>query len=452
MNVNSVLKKVLKDISVSRDEEAGLKKIAIGVVKKIPGAQIGGSLAKATLIKKDVQDIDIFVVFNSEEETKKLGEILRKKGFSGRVLHGSRDYFQIKRGKVLLEIIPVVKVRKKENVENITDFSLSHVSYVKKKLCSRFSFDDNKNPPTHPKLVKRKSPGRSDKSSCFLADEIKLAKVFCFAADCYGAESYISGFSGYALELLVIYFGGFVKFLKGIQKKGFVDIEKDFKSEREALQEINASKLQAPVLLVDPTYKYRNVCAGLSRETFEKFLGIAKKFLKKPSKSFFEKKEFNLDSFKKRTQKGAHPTRAQVSGNNKKLSQPKRSPTLIKLVLKTNRQEGDIAGTKMKKFFNFLISELKRKRQEVVASHFEYSGEGQSAEGYLGVRESKVMEVEGPPVLDKKSVVGFRKSRGKIFKKKGHYWAKESVSVEKVFKRALRVAGEMGISDFSWKF
>ncbi len=435
MTFNKVLNKVLKNISVSRDEEVELKKIAAGVVKKIPGARVGGSLAKATLIKKDVQDIDIFVVFKSEAETKKLGELLRKKGFSGRVLHGSRDYFQIKKGKVLLEIIPVVKVRKKENVENVTDFSLSHVSYVREKLRSQIS----NNKPAHPTQSRKFVNSKSFATSKSLASEIKLAKVFCYAGDCYGAESYISGFSGYALELLVIYFGGFVKFLKGIQKKThpptqivFIDIEKDFKSEREALQEINSSKLQAPVLLVDPTYKYRNVCAGLSKETFEKFIKTAKQFLKNPSEKFFEKKAFDAGKFK--------------SG----VTRPPTRERFIAINLKTNRQEGDIAGTKMKKFFNFLIKSLRRKGQEVVASHFVYSGEGQSAEGYLGVKEKNVIEVEGPPVLDKKSAGGFRKSRGKIFKKKGHWWAEEKVTIKKIFQKAILNAGEMGISNFDW--
>ena len=51
-----------------------------------------------------------------------------------------------------------------------------------------------------------------------ILDEIRLAKAFCHANGCYGAESYIKGFSGYALELLVYHYGSFQKFVKAITK------------------------------------------------------------------------------------------------------------------------------------------------------------------------------------------------------------------------------------------
>ena len=457
MTINQVLNQVLKEISVPKTEETNLKKIANEFIKKIPNAKIGGSLAKGTLVRKKEQDIDVFVSFDSEEDTKKLGGILDRKGFSVKVLHGSRDYFKIKKGaNVFLEVVPVVRVGKMQDVENVTDFSLSHVAYVKKKLrgsCSRFgsrsrfSFNDNKSPtydslsglyknlskanrsPTHPKLVKRKSPGRFAVSRS-LADEIKLAKVFCYAVGCYGAESYISGFSGYALELLVIYFGGFVEFLRGIQRKNYIDIEKSFKSERVARSEINGSKLVGPVLLVDPTYKYRNACAGLNEETFSDFVVVANQFLKSPSKEFFVKKEFDIDEFRRVVKR--------------------KKSRLVEFSFKTNRQEGDIAGTKMKKFFRFLVSELERKQQKVVESEFVYPGEGQRARGYVGVRGKPVIDVRGPSVLDKNAIVEFKKVRKKIFKKGGYTWARESVDVEDFFKRAMKVGGEMGVVGFDW--
>ena len=51
---------------------------------------------------------------------------------------------------------------------------------------------------------------------------IRIAKAFCHANNSYGAESYINGFSGYALELLVYYYGSFLKFIKGIIQIYFV--------------------------------------------------------------------------------------------------------------------------------------------------------------------------------------------------------------------------------------
>ncbi|MAH51872.1 hypothetical protein CMI37_39005, partial [Candidatus Pacearchaeota archaeon] len=436
----------------------------------VVGVEVGGSLAKGTLVRKDLQDIDIFVVFENEDATKELGGILKKAKLRGKVKHGSRDYFQIVEGNVIFEIIPVVQVDKKkpEDAENVTDVSLMHVDYVKKKI-------------------------RKNKK---LSDEIKLAKVFCHACGCYGAESYIGGLSGYGLEVLVIYFGGFVKFLKwavrggggfgysnsrftfvndvgppnsrftledgekfveskslahpkivkskslaylrGVKNKSnnlrsvplVIDPEKYFKNGNEVLQELNASKLQSPLVVVDPTYKFRNITAGLSYPTFCKFVNYSKKFLKSPSVKMFEKKEFNISVFEKLAKK--------------------KKARLLKLKLTTDRQEGDIAGTKMKKFFDFLIFKLKKKEQEVLAGEFVYGGAGQEAEGYLVVKEKKEIEIGGVDSGLRDAVKNFKKVRKKTYVRGGKVYAKEKVDIDKVLKRANGAGVEMGASMVSF--
>ena len=92
-----------------------------------------------------------------------------------------------------------------------------------------------------------------------------------------------------------------MKFLRGIVKcenKRVIDPLKYFKSEREVLIELNESKLNSPIILVDPTYKYRNISAGLGVESFEKFVDSAKKFLKSPSTIFFKRKEIDVEKMK----------------------------------------------------------------------------------------------------------------------------------------------------------
>ena len=397
-NINSVLKEELEKISLSKTEIEELEKQAKEIVGKIPNAQIGGSLAKGTLVRKDMQDIDIFVVFENEEQTKKLASILKKAKLKARVRHGSRDYFQIIKGDVIFEIIPVVKVDKKKpgEAENVTDVSLMHVDYIKKKI-------------------------RKNKK---IAGEIKLAKTFCYACNCYGAESYIKGFSGYGLEVLIIYFGGFANFLKKIGNKKVIDSEKYFKSEQEVLQELNASKLQSPVVVVDPTHRFRNITAGLSDETFYDFLICAKKFLKSPSVKAFERKKFNISGFEKFAKK--------------------KKAKLVKLKLSTDRQEGDIAGTKMKKFFDFLCRQLRKKQQEVLMKEFIYSGEGQEAEGYLVVKEKKQIEVGGVYVGLKNAVKEFKKVRKKTYVRGKKVYAKEKVDLDKLLKKINLIGAEMG--------
>ncbi|MFA4960899.1 MAG: hypothetical protein WC548_04525 [Candidatus Pacearchaeota archaeon] len=403
MKIEKILEEELASIKPSDDEIKKLNKIANNFINSIKKyklkAQIGGSLAKGTLIKKKKkQDIDIFVIFDYSEDILNLEKILKKIKLFGKLkkIHGSRDYFQIECDDVILEIIPVVKNNDPELAENVTDVSLRHVNYVKNKI--------QKNPK--------------------ITNEIRLSKIFCQAQKCYGAESYIKGFSGYSLEVLTIYFGGFLKFLKGISKKRIIDPEKYFQNEKEILRELNSSKIQGPVILIDPTYKFRNITAGLSEETFEKFLKSAKSFLKSPSIDLFIEKKIDLDELKNFAQK-----------NNSRL---------IGLNLTTNRQEGDIAGSKMKKFFDFFARELQRKQQEVLIKEFEYNN-GKTAAGYLVVKEKTEIEIRGPSLGLEEAVRNFSKSKKEIFKKGGYVWTKEKISVEKVFEQVKKLEKEMDV-------
>ena len=401
MKIKIVLEQQKEKIRPSEEETKNYFETANDFLKKLQtkglDAQIGGSLAKGTMIKKDKQDIDIFVVFNFSEDILGLEKIL-KKTFTVEKIHGSRDYFKIDYPKAVLEVIPVVKNVNPELAENVTDVSLSHVKYIKNKI--------KKNPQ--------------------VADEIRLAKSFCHGQNCYGAESYVRGFSGYALEVLIIHFGNFIKFLKGIQKKKIIDPEKYFRNEKEILRELNASKISGPLILIDPTYKYRNILAGLNEETYLRFVDSAKKFLKNPSADFFEKKEINLDELKNAARK--------------------ENALLVKIELETDRQEGDIAGTKMKKFFDFFESELKRKQQKITRKEFDYTGKEKKANGFLVIKENKKIEIRGPAVGLEQAIKNFSKARKEVYRKNGFYYAKENISVKEIFDGCKKEAKEMGIT------
>src|SRR3989338_8074867 len=73
---------------------------------------IGGSLAKDTLVKAEVYDVDIFVRFDwkYEDLSFELEKILE--GLKAERVHGSRDYFRIQNGKVIFEVIPVLRIKK----------------------------------------------------------------------------------------------------------------------------------------------------------------------------------------------------------------------------------------------------------------------------------------------------------------------------------------------------
>lgn len=404
MNPKRILSEQIEKIRPTKEEISGLENASRDLIKKLNSkgikAFVGGSLAKGTLIKKEIQDIDIFVVFDYSEEIPKLEKVLESLKLKEKIkkVHGSRDYFQINKNDFVFEIIPVVKNKDPELAENVTDMSLSHVDYIKNEI--------NKKPP--------------------IADEIRLAKSFCKSNRIYGAESYTKGFSGYSLEVLVIHFNGFINFLKKIQKKKIIDPKKYFKNETEIKREINTSKIQCPIILIDPTFKYRNVCAGLSFETFAKFTKLSKEFLKNPSKEFFIEKAFdkrNLELFSKE--------------NNARL---------LELKLSTKRQEGDIAGTKMKKFLDFLAKELIRKDQRVLKKDFIYNGIGKKSLGYIVVKENPEIEVKGPHKNMRESVLLFKKSNKRVFEKKNYFWKKERISVEEIFEKTKKIENEMDVS------
>jgi len=153
---------------------------------------LGGSLAKGTVIrKKERYDVDLFIIFPEEfkEKSQQISEILekalKKTGEKYQRLNGSRDYFQIKHENLILELVPIIEIKKSEDAKNITDISPLHVKYLLKKI------------KTNPKLP----------------EEIILTKTFSYAQGVYGAESYISGFSGYSIEILTSYFDSFKKLI-----------------------------------------------------------------------------------------------------------------------------------------------------------------------------------------------------------------------------------------------
>lgn len=398
MKVEKILSEVLEKISLNENELKAIKKetneLLITLKKQGLNANIGGSLAKGTILKKDNQDVDIFIVLKPEELSK-FEKLIAKTKLKYELIHGSRDYIKIKKENVVFELIPVLKLDTKNRIDNITDFSLIHVKYIKSIL------DKNKK----------------------LTNEIKLTKAFCHAQGCYGAESYIGGFSGYALEVLVCYYGGFLKFLKKVKSDKIIDPEKQFKNKNEILRELNQSKLQSPIILIDPTYKYRNICAGLTQETYNIFLKKSAEFLKSPSEEFFKKKEFNLEEF---------------------LADSKKENLLVyELTIKTDRQEGDIAGTKMKKLFKFLIRELERKEQQVVNSEFIYNQE-KEAKAYLTIKQKELIEIIGPKPEMEDAVKEFKKVRKTTYLSKGFVCAKEKVSIENIFTNNNFTAESMG--------
>ena len=395
-NINPLLKEVLMDIKPSEKELRDIGKILADNIKKIKGniqnrkinAEIfvGGSAAKGTLIKKDLYDIDIFIRFDKKYKNEVLSDLAEKAidGIRNTRIHGSRDYFRLGISQNLfLEVVPVKRIRNSREAENVTDLSYSHVNYIKKKI-------------------------KSEK----LLDEIRLAKAFCYANNSYGAESYVQGFSGYALELLIYHYGNFLKFVNEIAKIKFdssnkivIDIEKHHKKKSNILIDLNEAKLKSPIILVDPTYKQRNVLAALSEETFGNFQNVCRNFLKKPSVSFFKQKSVNTEKLKK--------------------SADSKGYEFVLLKITTNKQEGDVAGSKLLKFYRHLAEET-GKFFEIKEKGFEYD-KAKSAKIFFAGKKKPWVISNGPEMNDKINVSRFKAAHKSVFIKNNRLYSKYEI-------------------------
>ncbi len=412
--INSILSEVLKRVEPSKQEldeiNNLLKEFLTKIEKRIKALEInaeifvGGSFAKKTIIKKDYYDIDIFVRFDKkykdDEISKLAGKILLEvKNFS--LIHGSRDYYRVKiTPSLFFELIPVIKIKILKEARNITDLSCSHVRYIRKKI-------------------------KSEK----ILHDIKIAKAFCHANKCYGAESYINGFSGYALELLVYYYGSFLKFVKAISKmknREIIDIEKHHKNKQYVLMDLNSSKLHSPIILIDPTHKQRNALAALSQETFERFQKDCNQFLKNPSIKAFEIKKVNIKKIKKDAKKKKYE--------------------FILLETKTNKQAGDIAGSKLLKFYNHLDYEIS-KFFDVKKKGFNYNHK-KSAKYLFVVKNKREIIVHGPNTKDLKNVKAFKKKHKNCFTKKNWIYAKEKINFDiKKFMNSWKIKNKKKIRE-----
>ena len=368
----AILRPVLDKIKPGKDEKTVtevnefLKKLEKQLKKlKVKAKPIlGGSFAKDTWLISD-HDVDVFVAFDLKYKDQDMSGLLGKalRPWKPIRIHGSRDYFQI-RSKISYEIIPVLAIKKASEAMNVTDFSPKHVSWVNKK-------------------------GKN------LKDDIRLLKKFCKAQRLYGAESYIRGFSGHVVDILVIYYGGFIKLLRASKKwkpKTVLDYNKVYKGK--ALLVLNESKIQGPLVLIDPMQNERNAAAALTTENYDKFIKAAKSFLAKPSKNFFEEK---LPDFKVLKSKGA-----------------------IIVDAKTVTGKEDVSGAKMVKAFDHIRKELEKHGFKTVDSGWTWKKK--DARFWYLTKEKilpKTWERKGPPVKLEENAKAFKKKHRKVKVVKG---------------------------------
>lgn len=387
--------------------------IALVPLRRHAEIVVGGSYAKGTLSKSETYDVDLFVRYKGDVNEllhvllPGLREICGQHGLALERIHGSREYFRIQyTSHLVFEIIPVAAIGNPREATNATDLSYLHVAYIRREL------------KKHKSLVR----------------EICLAKQFCKAQGVYGAESYVQGFSGYAVECLVVAHGSFLKMLKALVKTGeqlILDPTRQYRNKREALLSLNESKLRSPVVLVDPTWKERNVLAALSVETFARFQKAATAFLRRPRADFFVVKE--------------------VSAAERLVRAKKLKAELVSVFLETQKQPGDIAGTKLKRFADALARHF-APHFKVVERAFVYSGK-HTGQAHYFVKPMKQVFLRGPPLSMKEHARAFKHEHPRTVIKRGVLYAPASrpasaaVYIRELLQRYENMVREMDVSE-----
>lgn len=382
MAIQGILKEVVQEIAPTREEKADVEQKVmlfkrILMKAKLPDIFVGGSFAKGTWLR-GITDVDIFIRFPYEQFKSRSAEIsellevsLRKLFSSVERVHGSRDYFRIPWQGLKFELVPILKITKAAQAVNITDISPLHVQWVRKNItpCSR--------------------------------QAVLLLKALLAANGLYGAESYVKGFSGYATEILGVYYGDFLKLLKAVTKwkPGIViDPENAYANPEEAVIHLNASKL-GPVVLIDPVQATRNAAAALSKEAFRKFVRIVKQFLKKPSKGFFQPKIM---------------TKAKLGKG-------------VWLELTPLDAKEDIAGAKLLSCFKYLERKVHEYGFTVADKGWQWQP-GRNAQMWFRFKGKlkKQYEVAGPPLSKRANVESFKRKHKNCFVKQERIFAIET--------------------------
>ncbi len=453
--MDKLLEELRKKWRPTTSEAAEVEKTAGAFVNKLGSALkkarikakpvVGGSGAKGTWLK-GMHDIDVFVCFDYAKykgKSSELSEFLAsaaKKAFkSYERLHGSRDYFRVRHNGYNFEIVPILKIKKAGQALNITDVSLLHADWVKGKI----------------------------RRNNALADDIRLAKAFCKAQRVYGAESYVSGFSGYACEVLTAYYGSFLSLAKAAAKwkpklaaanwaqsqigqqpdcavgyrrlarqrlgkqvaagkKIIIDAENHYRK-RDPLRELNQAKVQSELIVIDPVQADRNATAALSNETLDRFISAAEAFIKRPEKSFFERQEINVDTL-------LHEAKG------KQLTIVEADPA---------RGKEDVTGAKLVKAYEHMLLQLKKKGFTVTKSGWEWNKKGNALFWYILQKGVPAPEIRyGPPLNNKMHAEKFReehtgKKGRRLFEKNGRLYAE----IERPYKQPEQLISQLVTED-----
>ncbi len=331
---------------------------------------MGGSVAKGTHLK-DEYDCDVFIRFDKKTYlNKNISDITQRilTLLKPRRVHGSRDYFLVSDN---VEIVPVLKIKSAQELVNVTDASPLHVSWA-----------------LH--AIKKKK---------MLREEIITTKTFCKAQGVYGAESYIRGFSGHSIDILTMHYGSFLKLATAATKWNKKKVVIDIAKHGTAVDELNTSKTEGPLILIDPIQNNRNAAAALSAEKFLLFSKACRDFLRKPSIDFFEMKKPDIEKLRK-------------------------LDNSVVLEAESLAGKEDVVGAKLLKVFEYCTQKIQEFSVKESGWHWDKE---KKAHFWFICNTDKLpayFEREGPPVTMKDHAAQFRQKYKQTVTRNGKLFAK----------------------------
>lgn len=372
------LRQVIISIRPSKDEDALTKKIANDVICRLRKASklevvLVGSIAKGTALSGE-GDIDVFVILKKKMEKNKIKEKIEsifKKAFPHlqyQMNYAEHPYIKFHYCSKKIDVVPAYKMSVDKKLITAVDRSVLHTKYIIKNL-----FEKQK-------------------------DEVRLLKKFLKTNGIYGAEIRVEGFSGYLCELLIIYYGSFLRLLRNAAKWKFpvvIDLKKHYKKNEYADL---VKKFNKDFIVIDPTDKNRNVAAPLNSENLKKFVHLARSFLKNPSQRYFSEEV----SFEK------------------KLRTAKRKNIIVLIYFSKPEIVDDVLWGQIKK----LLSTIKNSLSAYGISKILVDASSTIRIAVLA-RKKEIggkIEIKGPPLSLSEHVARFKKAhRGSKLKKKNHH-------------------------------
>ncbi len=278
LQANRIYSRVLDEIKPSaveiRATTARVNEV-MNKLAKITGKtvqlHVAGSIAKGTNLKGNA-DVDIFMLF--PKKTNRDDLVKYGTSYGKRLASGKRDRYEIKYAEhayvrvflesvgVRVDLVPALKIDNIEEMGTTVDRTPLHTEFILSHLSSRQK------------------------------DDVRLLKYLLKAHNIYGAEVRIGGFPGYLCEILIYQFGSFTKLMERaagfgsatmLDPIGKIEI-KDMKVAR---------RFNSSFVVIDPVDRERNVAAGVSQESFSRFVLIARAFVDNPGIGLFYGKGFS---------------------------------------------------------------------------------------------------------------------------------------------------------------